>query len=212
MRSSHNTVMINKSVVRDTSISNYSMVLEYNSMNIYYVYEYLREDMTPYYVGKGKKFRWRGKHNVVVPPIERIRFVATGLSETDAFKLEMELIKKYGRKDLGTGLLRNLTSGGEGATPGPELRKRLSDIKKGKIPWNKGVTGWKCKPDTGRRSLAKAGDNHPYYGKTRSIEEREKISKGTKESWDRPLQTCPHCGKQGKVGMTRWHFDKCKYR
>lgn len=182
-----------------------------SAQNIYYVYEYLREDLTPYYVGKGKGDRWQGRHNVAVPPRDRVRFVATDLTEKEAFALEKQLISAYGRKDLGTGPLRNITSGGEGATPGPELRKRLSDIKKGKTPWNKGVTGWKCKNDTGARSLAKRGANHPQYGKPRSDEEKRKISEGIKSKWDRPILTCPHCNKQGKVGMTRWHFNNCRY-
>lgn len=181
-------------------------------MNIYYVYEYLREDLTPYYVGKGKNGRWRGKHCVAVPPKDRVRFVATNLSEQEAFDLEKELIAKYGRKDLGTGPLRNLTDGGEGQSPGPVVRKKLSKANKGKTPWNKGVTGWKCKVDTGARSAAKSGKNHHQYGKARSDEERQKISEGIKAGWSRPTLTCPHCGKQGKVGMTRWHFDNCKHR
>jgi hypothetical protein len=83
----------------------------------YYVYLYLREDMTPYYVGKGKDKRYCAKHNVPVPPPERIIFYMTNLSDTDAKNIEKELIQQYGRKDLGTGILRNLTDGGEGNNP-----------------------------------------------------------------------------------------------
>lgn len=183
-----------------------------SARNIYYVYEYLRKDSTPYYVGKGKNARWRGKHSVAVPPKERVRFVATELTEEQAFDLEKQLILEYGRKDLGTGILRNMTTGGEGQSPGPELRKRLSDIKKGKVPWNKGVTGWKCKVNTGARSIAKSGSNHPMFGQTHTEEARQMISQGIKDNWERLVLTCPHCGKQGKQNMTRWHFDNCKYQ
>ena len=58
----------------------------------YYVYEYLREDGTPYYVGKGKNARWRGKHSVAVPPKERVRFVQENMLEQYAFNLEEALI------------------------------------------------------------------------------------------------------------------------
>jgi len=180
-----------------------------SAQNIYYVYEYLREDLTPYYVGKGKNSRWRGKHSVAVPPKERVRFVATKLTEAEAFALEEKLILEYGRKDLGTGILRNMTSGGEGATPGPELRKRLSEIKKGKVPWNKGKTMSYKK----NRKWDRQGEKHPLYGKSHTEEARRKISEGIKEGWDRPTQICPHCGKEGRGGtMTRWHFDNCKHR
>lgn len=102
-------------------------------MNIYYVYEYLREDMTPYYVGKGCNNRWQEKHNVGIPPKERVRFVAENLSEQDAFDLEIELIAKYGRKDIGTGILRNQTDGGDGVSgrvESKETRAKKSKAKK----------------------------------------------------------------------------------
>ena len=186
-------------------------------MNIYYVYEYLREDDTPYYVGKGKNGRWRQKHSIAVPPKERVRFVAKDLTEKEAFDLEKQLILEHGRKDLGTGPLRNMTTGGEGATPSPELRKAQSEwmkeYRKTVDPWNKGKKGWKCSPEGfENRSRSKAGENHPYYGKKRTDEERANISKGIKDSWQREVLTCPHCGKRGTQNMTRWHFDNCKVR
>lgn len=173
----------------------------------YYVYEYLRKNFTPYYVGKGKNGRWRAKHNVGVPPRERIKFVATKLTEKEAFALEEQLILKYGRKDLGTGILRNQTSGGEGASPGLEVRHKLSIAKKGKKPNNYGKTMSYKK----NRKWDRQGDKHHQYGIERTDEERQKISKGIKENWHRPLQICPHCGKKGRGGsMTRWHFGNCK--
>lgn len=174
----------------------------------YYVYEYLRKDGTPYYVGKGKGSRWKQAHNVVVPPRDRVKFVATDLSELDAFALEEQLILEYGRKDLGTGILRNQTSGGEGATPGPEVRAKLSAVKLGKRPNNYG----KKMSYKKNRKWNRQGENHPMYGQSHTEEGRRKISEGIKAGWDRPIQTCPHCGKQGKGGgMTRWHFDNCKH-
>ena len=174
----------------------------------YYVYEYLREDGTPYYVGKGQGRRWAQKHGVAIPPKERVKFVQENMLEQDAFRLEEELILKYGRKDLGTGILRNLTSGGEGQTPGPEVRAKLSAIKQGKKPNNYGKTV-SYKKD---RKWDRQGEKHHMHGKNHSDEARQKISEGIKANWDRPVQTCPHCGKQGKVGMTRWHFDNCKHK
>ena len=86
-------------------------------MNEFYVYMYLREDGTPYYVGKGKDKRaYSPKRILNKPSEERIVFPYTNLTEEDAFQKEIELIAKYGRKDNGTGILRNLTNGGEGSS------------------------------------------------------------------------------------------------
>ena len=86
-------------------------------MNNYYVYMYLREDGTPYYVGKGKDYRayHRTTHGLVVlPPADRIKKVLQGLTEEQAFRNEADFIAWYGRLDNNTGILENRTDGGDG--------------------------------------------------------------------------------------------------
>ena len=104
----------------------------------FYVYEYLREDGTPYYVGKGKGSRAFHRYNrfVATPVPERIVFRAQNMTEPDALQAEMLLIRLYGRKDNGTGILRNLTDGGEGLAGylmSEQQRKLLSERMKGHI-------------------------------------------------------------------------------
>jgi len=84
----------------------------------FYTYLWLREDGTPYYVGKGIRNRGFIKNgHIVYPPQEAERIITQEFeSEADAFEAETFLIEFYGREDLGTGCLLNLTFGGEGAS------------------------------------------------------------------------------------------------
>jgi hypothetical protein len=86
--------------------------------NVFYTYAYLREDGTPYYIGKGKGKRAYHPHNrhAKCPPPERILFLKKNLTEEEAIKHEIYLIAVLGRKDLGKGILHNFTDGGEGAS------------------------------------------------------------------------------------------------
>jgi len=82
--------------------------------NDYYTYAYLREDKTPYYIGKGRNRRAYQKHDYFSPPPkERIIILKKDLTESEAYQHEIYMISVFGRKDLGTGILRNKTNGGD---------------------------------------------------------------------------------------------------
>ena len=103
---------------------------------MFYVYAYLREDQTPYYIGKGKgKRAWEKNHGVNLPEESRIVLIEKNLSQQEAFELEVKLIQQYGRKDLGTGILRNRTNGGEGTagyTHTIQTKKKIGQSNKGR--------------------------------------------------------------------------------
>jgi hypothetical protein len=91
--------------------------MSYENKEKYYVYAYLREDGTPYYIGKGRNKRaWTKGKGEVHPLVNKllIKIIAHKLWENEAYNLEEKLILYYGRKDLETGILRNKSNGGEG--------------------------------------------------------------------------------------------------
>lgn len=97
--------------------------------NNYYVYMYLRDDGTPYYVGKGKDKRAWQKHTNVKLPKDKKRIIIhkSNLSEIDALDEEFKLVLKYGRKDIKTGILHNKTNGGDRGRLQPGTIKWIND-------------------------------------------------------------------------------------
>ena len=150
----------------------------------YYTYAYLREDRTPYYIGKGKGDRVykKGKGEVKPPKDQsRILFLKQNLTEEEAFKHEVYMIAVLGRKDLGTGILRNKTDGGDGPSGvirSEETRRKYSEAKKGESNPNYG----KSHSEETRRKLSEArkGESNPNYGKSPSEETRRKKSEAMK--------------------------------
>ena len=170
----------------------------------YYTYAYLREDKTPYYIGKGNGNRIYSKQKYIKPPKDksRIIYLKQNLTEEEAFRHEIYMIDVFGRKDLGTGILHNRTNGGEGTSgwvPSEETRKRISEANKNpseetrrkKSDANKGKTlseehkrkigevgKGKIISEEHKKKLSEAqkGEKNHNYGKTASEESRKKMS------------------------------------
>lgn len=114
----------------------------------FYAYLWLREDGTPYYAGKGsgkRAFQSQG-HLTHRPKDSANILIFNRNTEAEAFATEVELIHNWGRKDKGTGILRNMTDGGDdGYRRGPWTPERkaaqASRIKtQGIGGWNRGMT------------------------------------------------------------------------
>jgi len=144
----------------------------------YYTYAYLREDGTPYYIGKGKAGRITNNlHRISIPKEkERIIFLKKNLTDEEARKHEIYMIAILGRKDLGTGILRNMTDGGEGCAGrvlSEETKKKISQSHKGRKKseahrkaLSEAKLGKKITEDHRKNmSASLKGEKNPAYGK-----------------------------------------------
>ena len=146
-----------------------------------------------YYVGQGtydrpyKSHPYRGhKRNTCIKPKDKnqIVIIKDNLTEQEAKDLEIELIAKHGRIDLGEGYLINKTDGGEGNNgwiASEETKRKMSEAQKGKIlteetkrKLSKAHKG-KILTEDHKRKMSEANK-----GKSVSEETRKKISEANK--------------------------------
>ncbi len=167
---------------------------------VYGDYEFACE---PFYVGKGKGDRYKDEHNGRNTHFRRkIRKIKTeglkpvpfpidlGLTEKEAFELEIELITLIGRSNLGNGPLTNLTDGGDGtsgykfidkklsASHKMRIRQSMKNVMKHRIPWN---TGRKLTEEH-KRKISRIGVLNGFYGREHTQKAKMKMSDSIKLS------------------------------
>lgn len=112
-----------------------------------YVYRHIRLDKNePFYIGIGSDNRFKRANErsrrsrlwnkIVSKAGYEIEILFNEISFNDAKIKECEFIKLYGRKDLGTGTLCNMTDGGDGLINRvftPSHRKKLSESSKARV-------------------------------------------------------------------------------
>lgn len=143
---------------------------------MYKIYLHRDQNNQIFYVGCTKsKYRPYEKYSESRRSIEwlnhcnnqfTVEIVAEGLTQDEAYQMEIELISKFKRKIDG-GILVNKSTGGKSGTNGI-------------IPWNKGIINETI-----------SGKNHPMYGKTHTDEAKKKMSeaqKGRKHSTESKLK------------------------
>lgn len=146
---------------------------------MFYVYLWFREDGTPYYVGKGTGYRGlNGSKHFVKCPVDKSRIAIYNMpDEVTALAYERYFIDFYGRKDLGTGCLRNLTDGGEnppshkGRPKSAEWRRKMSERCKGSgNPFFGKKHTQEFKQNHSKRF---AGELNPFFGQQHTDASRE---------------------------------------
>lgn len=150
----------------------------------YYTYAFLREDGTPYYIGKGSGRRYYSKagRNIGMPPRERIIKLKQNLTEEQAFAHERYLIAVLPN-------LYNLTEGGEGASghkKSDKFKKEQAQRMRDNNPMSDpAIVDKMRKSQTGKKQSAETVNKRKATiekmgGVKLTAEQKEKISKASK--------------------------------
>lgn len=152
-----------------------------------YIYNGLKFDYEPFYIGKGTDDRiitsMCDKGTFKSNKIKSIRNkggkvirykLFENLDNLESLELEKIIINKIGRKDLNKGPLTNLTDGGDGRLTSPHSEETKQKISKTKKSQNlHSIISEEQKNYLRQINL---GENNPMFGKTHTDETKEKQS------------------------------------
>jgi hypothetical protein len=161
-----------------------------------FIYEDLKFEFEPFYIGRGKKERLsftklidrssgykknklKSLRNKGLQPI--VLVIENGLTFEESVQREIDYIKKIGRKDLELGPLTNLTDGGEGRVNAINSPESIEKGRQALLEHYRKLreSGHDFSPSKETRMKLRAvnlGENNPMYGKTHTDEVKEKQS------------------------------------
>lgn len=143
------------------------------------VYRHIRLDKNvPFYIGIGTRKsraydKWRNKiwKSIVAKTPYEVEILFEGLTRNQAENKEREFIKLYGRIDLGTGTLANLTNGGDSGCGEANRGKKLTEEHKAKL---------RGRPSPAKSLEVRKKLSEMFKGKPKSEEQKRKISETLK--------------------------------
>lgn len=164
-------------------------------MKKYYVYVWVTD--APYYVGKGCGNRAYREADIIRRPNTVVQIFRDKLKERHALRIEDVLVRKWGRKGIDAGgILENKRLPSmdwpHNDIIGESSRKKMSESRMGKEPWNKGKTGVYSEEQLNRISEGtKRGMTEEVCKKVsertseamKRPEVKEKVERGIKKSW-----------------------------
>lgn len=169
------------------------------------------------YTSKGRNPYWKRIVNISEYKVD---IIEDNLSWNIACKKEIELIKKYGRRNYKTGTLCNITEGGEGfrSNHTEKTKTKISNTLRNKT--YEDIHGTEnADLERKKRRLAAKRQWSNLSDKERT-DINKKITEGIKMFWKNnpdavvvKTYVCPHCKRKGTGNvMKRWHFDNCKLK
>jgi hypothetical protein len=181
------------------------------------VYQHRRKDTNEvFYIGIGRtkkrafKFGRNPYWNNIASKGYDVDILIEGISWEQAQEVEIGMIQSYGRLDRGTGILANMTDGGEGGTGVIVKPETIEKIRSFQLSLNK-------KGQPGRKKEQEEIDKirATLTGRPRPLEVIEKLKKPKKNkenySYPKAKVQCPHCDVSTQASLAyRWHFDNCK--
>lgn len=180
-------------------------------MNNFYVYSYTEPGIEePFYIGKGSGNRATHGHlegtTLIANKLRKLKrggiepvidYLQVDLTEQEAFQIEEQLIKYWGRIDLDTGCLCNHTNGGEGESGCP-----CSEEKKAKI--------------SASNKLSQIGREHSLdsrikRAKSRTEEQKVKITEGAIKARGRRICSVNYKGQVVRIFESIGEAARCGY-